>query len=110
MGWEPIKCYLCSKDAEQWNYDPPDFRVRPAFQSEDPCECGFYLLKSNVVQLRMDKQRKQLITKEKTPLTERQKDLLIDWIKKNQDPTEKDPVKIDLTAYDIFTQKSLKPA
>lgn len=110
MGWELIKCYICNKDAEQWNYDTPDFRVRPASWSTEPCECGFYLLTSNVLQFRMDKQRKQLITKEKTPLTEKQKRVLINWIKENQDPTGKEPVKIDLTAYDIFTQKSLKPA
>jgi len=110
MGWELIKCYICNKDAEQWNYDTPDFRVRPASWSTEPCECGFYLLTSNVLQFRMDKQRKQLITKEKTPLTEKQKRVLINWIKENQDPTGKKPVKIDLTAYDIFTQKSLKPA
>jgi len=110
MGWEPIKCYLCSEDAEQWNYDTPDFRVRPASQSKDSCECGFYLLTTFVIKFRMDKQKKQLITKQKTPLTEKQKKLLINWIKENQDPTGKEPVKIDLTAYDAFTQKSLKPA
>ncbi len=105
MGWELIKCYICSKDAEQWNYDTPDFLVRPAIWSIEPCECGFYLLTASVLKFRMDKQKKQLITKEKIPLTKKQKRLLINWVKENQDSTGKEPVKIDLKTYDNLTQK-----
>jgi hypothetical protein len=105
MGWEPIKCYICSKDAEQWNYDTPDFRVRPPIWSIEPCECGFYLLTEFVLKFRMDKQKKQLITKEKIPLTKKQKRLLINWIKENQDSKGKEPVKIDLETYDNLIQK-----
>jgi len=109
MGWEPIKCYLCGKDAEQWNYDPRDLRLRPALSSEEACECGFYMITSGVITYRMDRQKKTLVSKEGKPLTDKQKRYLIDYVKKNQDPTEKELVKIDLSTFDIFTQKSLKP-
>ena len=91
MGWVPIKCYLCDNDAEQWNYDSCDFLVRPNLPSEKPCECGFYKLNSALTKFRMD-EKKKLLTKNNVPLTEAQKKSLIDFVKKNQDPTAYDNV------------------
>ena len=105
MSWEPIKCYLCGKDAEQWNYEPPDFKLQPALSSEDRCECGYYMITSGVIKYRMDK--KILISKEGEPLTDKQKRNLIDYVKENQ--TEKKRVKIDLSTFDLVTRKFLKP-
>jgi len=99
MGWVPIKCYLCDKDAEQWNYDSSDFMVRSKLSSEKPCECGFYKLTSRLITFRMD-DKKKLLTKNKVPLTEVQRKSLIDFVKKNQDPTDKNPATIYLVIYD----------
>ncbi len=107
MGWVPIKCYLCDKDAEQWNYDPPDFMVRSKLSSDKPCECGFYKLISHLIKFRMD-DKKKLLTKNKTPLTEAQKKSLADFVKKNQDPTGKNPVTIHLAKYDNLILRSLE--
>lgn len=114
MDWEPIKCYLCDKESEEiLIYDKKGYKnlkVRPASWSKDPCKCGFYLLTHTVLEGRMDKQKNILISKQRTPLTENQKSNLINYVKKNQDPTGKEPTKIDKSTFDTFTQKILKSA
>lgn len=109
MNWEPIKCYLCDKDAEKL-FMLGNLRVRPRYESKTPCECGFYCLTSPALHSRMDKQKKILISKQGIPLTKNQKWNLIDFVKKNQDPTGKEPAKIYKITFDVFTQKMLKPA
>ncbi len=107
MGWVPIKCYLCDKDAEQWNYDSHNIMVRSKLSSEKPCECGFYKLTSHLITFRMD-EKKKLLTKNKVLLTEAQKKSLIDFVKNNQDPTDKKPVMIHLDKYDNLILRSLE--
>jgi len=107
MSWEPIKCYLCGKDAEQWNYEPRDLKLQPALSSENPCECGSYMIASSVIKYRMDK--KKLVSKEREPLTDKQKRNLIDYVKENQDKKKKKWVIIDRSTFDWVTRKFLKP-
>ena len=109
MNWEPIKCYLCDKDAEKW-FTLGNLRVRPLYSSKELCECGYYWLTSDVLKFRMDDQRKILVTKEKKPLTKKQKWSLSSFVKNNQDPIGEKPAKIDKTTFDYFTQNALKRA
>ena len=110
MNWKPIKCYLCNKDAEKW-FTLGNLRVRPLlllYASKELCECGYYWLTPHVLKYRMDDQRKILVTKEKKPLTEKQKWSLSSFVKNNQDPIGEKPVRLDLGTFDsLISSKCL---
>lgn len=100
MAWEKTRCYLCDKQAEEWNV-LGNLRVRCV-------ECSnFYALSANVQIFRLDKKTKQLlyenhITKEKTPLLDNQKLNLLKYVKERQDPKGEEPVMITLDIFDAL--------
>jgi len=92
MAWEQTTCYLCDKEAEKLYYYG-NLRVR-CFNRNT-----FYFLPGHVQKFRLNKNQllyKNEVTREKFPLTAKQKEKLLNCVKKNTDPEGKKPVKIDL--------------
>jgi len=100
MAWEKTICYLCDKEAEKlWFWG--NLRMR--------CfNCNiFYFLTSFVQKFRFNENKDQLLyenkdTRKKFPLTTEQKKNLLNYVKKNNDPEGKKPVKIDLKILDAL--------
>lgn len=99
MGWKKTICYLCNFEAEELDYYR-NLRVRC-----DNCET-FYSLSADVRKFRLDEETSLLrvdhAVKEYTRLTDNQRQNLIAFVHKHEDPTGKTPVMIDKKTLDAM--------
>lgn len=85
MDFKQIKCYLCGKDAQEYS-TRGNLWIKPSYDFDNPCECGFYRISDRVIQFRMDKMLMCVDkdSRERIPLTKEQKEFLAKFVQDNQ--------------------------